>query len=80
MTDQGGDNKLGVYVALPMESPTNVRCYGSAAAAAILESCQSILDKMDVSNLRTVFGRSGTAGPHVELPYTWQSGKLKDSI
>ena len=71
----GGDNKLGLFVAKPQEPATNVRCYGNAAVRAIVNSCQSIMDRMIISETRRVFGRAGSLGVEVVLPYTWHSGK-----
>ena len=66
-----GDGKLGIYVS---KQTPNVRCYGTAAVPGIVNSCQSIMDGMDVSkNVRT-FGTGGV-GVDVELPYTWHSGQ-----
>lgn len=72
MTDtSSGDGNLGLFVA---KQTPNVRCYGSAAVAAIVNSCQSIMDRMDVSKEARTFGIGGT-GVNVELPYTWHSGE-----
>lgn len=40
----------------------------------IVSSCESLMDKMNVSTATRVFGRSGV-GVDVELPYTWHSGE-----
>ena len=66
-----GDGSLGLFVA---KQTPNVRCYGSAAVRAIVNSCQSIMDRMDVSKEARTFGIGGT-GVNVELPYTWRSGE-----
>ncbi len=71
----GGDNKLGLFVAKPQEPATNVRCYGNAAVRGIVNSCQSIMDRMIISETRRVFGRAGGLGVEVILPYTWHSGE-----
>ena len=67
-----GDGRLGVFVA---KQTPNVRCYGTAAVTAIVNSCQSIMNRMDVSREIRNFGRAGS-GLDVELPYTWRSGQL----
>ena len=64
-----GDGRLGVIVA---KQTPNVRCYGSAAVMGIVNSCQSIMDKMDVSEEVRTFGTGGI-GVDVKLPYTWSS-------
>ncbi|KAF6232075.1 hypothetical protein HO173_009669 [Letharia columbiana] len=64
-----GDGRLGVIVA---KQTPNVRCYGSAAVMGIVNSCQSIMDKMDVSKEVRTFGTGGV-GVNVKLPYTWYS-------
>lgn len=66
-----GDGRLGVIVA---KQTPNVRCYGSAAVMGIVNSCQSIMDKMDVSKEVRTFGTGGV-GVNVKLPYTWYSGE-----
>ena len=66
-----GDGRLGIFVA---KQKPNVRCYGSAAVRAIVNSCQSIMDRMDVSNEVRTFGTGGI-GVDVELPFTWHSGQ-----
>ena len=66
-----GDGRLGIFVA---KQTPNVRCYGSAAVVAIVNSCQSIMDRMDVSSEVKTFGKGGL-GVDVELPYTWNSGE-----
>lgn len=58
-----GDGRLGIFVA---KQTPNVRCYGSAAVAGVVKSCQSILDRMDVSSEVRTFRREG-------LPATWYS-------
>lgn len=68
-----GDGRLGIYVA---KQTPSVRCYGSAAVTAIVNSCQSIMDRMDVTNELRTFGTAGT-GVVVELPYTWHSADHK---
>lgn len=67
-----GDGRLGIFVA---KQTPNVRCYGSAAVRDIVVSCQSIMNRMDVSKEIRSFGRAGS-GLDVELPYTWHSGQL----
>ncbi|CAD6588724.1 MAG: hypothetical protein ASARMPREDX12_003424 [Alectoria sarmentosa] len=71
----GGDNKLGLVVAKPYEAAKNVRCYGDVATMVIVNSCQNIMDKMDVSNSPRIFGIG--AGVDVELPYIWHSDDHK---
>ena len=66
-----GDGRLGIFVA---KQEPNVRCYGSAAVRAIVNSCQSIMDRMDVSKEVRTFGTGGI-GVDVELPFTWHSGQ-----
>lgn len=65
-----GDGRLGIFVA---KQTPNVRCYGSAAVVAIVNSCQSIMDRMDVNEEVRTFGTGGI-GVDVDLPYTWHSG------
>lgn len=66
-----GDGRLGIFVS---KQTPNVRCYGTAAVPAIVDSCQSIMDGMDVSKTMRTF-RTGGVGVDVELPYTWHSGQ-----
>lgn len=66
-----GDGRLGIFVA---KQTPNVRCYGTAAVKGLVKSCQSIMDRMDVSNELRTFGTGGL-GASVELPYTWHSGE-----
>ena len=56
-----------------LEPTANVRCYGSAAIMAIVNSCQSIMDRMDVSDTVRTFGRG--EGVDVKLPHIWHSGE-----
>lgn len=66
-----GDGKLGISVS---KQTPNARCYGTAAVPGIVNSCQSIMDNMDVSKTVRTFGTGGV-GVDVELPYTWHSGQ-----
>ena len=56
------------------DAAANVRCYGNAASVTVASSCESLMDKMNVSTATNVFGRSG-ASVDVELPFTWHSGE-----
>ena len=71
----GGDNKLGLFLGKPQEPSTNVRCYGSADVRVIVNSCQSIMDRMYFSSTKMTFGKPGDVGVEVELPYTWHSSE-----
>ena len=71
----GGDNNLGLFLGKPQEPSTNVRCYGSADVRAIVNSCQSIMDRMYFSNNKMTFGKQGDVGVEVALPYTWNSSE-----
>lgn len=50
------------------------RCYGNAGVMGIVNSCRTIMDKMDVSDQKQLFERGH--GADVELPYVLNSGKL----
>lgn len=45
--DFGGENRLALFTASSLEPATKVRCYGSAEMTAIVNSCQTIMDRMD---------------------------------
>ena len=65
-----GDGGLSVIVA---KGTQTAQCYGPARARSRLAgSCQTILDKMDVSKDEKVFGGRGNVD--VVLPYEMYSG------
>ena len=71
----GGDNKLNVYVAKLDFPSTDVHCYGSVGVRGFVNSCQSILDRMDTEYPDRVFGKRGDVGVEIELPYIWHSSE-----
>ena len=72
---EGGDNKLDVYVAKPDLPSTDVHCYGSVGVRGFVNSCQSILDRMDTDYPDRIFGKRGDVGVEIELPYIWHSSE-----
>ena len=71
----GGDNKLEVFVTKPDLPPTDVHCYGSVGVRGFVDSCQSILDRMDTEYKDRFFGKRGDVGVEIELPYIWHSSE-----
>jgi len=51
----------------------NVRCYGDADIVGIVNSCQTILDRMTISDQMHSFGSDPDVD--VQLPYTLRSRK-----
>lgn len=57
----------------------NVRCFGSTGGAGIVESCNGLADRMDVSDGRKSFGPRDLPHDYV-IPYTLTTGKRKSAL
>lgn len=69
-----GDGNLAVFLTKPERQ---ARCYGDAGTPkkSMVDSCRSILNKMDVSEVNQFFGFDSRSA--VQIPYKTRSGMTR---